>query len=300
MYSMSQSERMYVSQQSRLEYVASSSNSYQNSIGQLHYSIGNVPEQKYALINLLEQKSSYGIVFRTLSPQVYREPSYEEKAIYHLSPLFVPQGYNTEKEYPLHQIIVPEYHFIPENFIRPGKEGAFIGDAEQIKPFVEETFQRMFNLPFPNHINVRILNKNEFKKIAPHPGTIGLSLNRTKHGGISEIFVLEDSLARVMLTLGHELGHVLTETLSDQHDEEAKAYAFSLAWMKIVKEHNIANLGEAIVLENPAHNGLHNVSFAFVQKILDSGRDAWRLYLDLIHKNEHVRSDSLLLSSLCA
>ena len=300
MYSMSQSGGMYVSQGSRLEYMASSSSSYQSNVCQLNYSIGNVPEQKYSLINLLEQKSSYGIVFRTLSPQIYRPPSDEELAVYHVSPPFVPQGYNSEKEYQLLQIAMPEYHFIPDQFIRPGKEGAFIGDAEQIKPFVEETFQQIFNLPFPNHINVSILNKIEFHKIAPHPGTIGLSLNRAKQGGISEIFVLQDSLARVMLTLGHELGHVLTETLSDPHDEEAKAYAFSLAWMKVVKEHNIANLGDALVLENPAHNGLHNISFAFVKKMLDAGGEAWQLYCDLIHENEHVISDSLLSSSLCS
>ncbi len=280
MYSMSQSERMYVSPQSRLEYLASS----------VQYSISSSHLESSAHLSF---QPSYQVALRTASPA-----SYGSSPIYTVTSRFTPQGYDSAKEYARFQTVHTEYHFIPDNFIRPGKEGVFIGDAEQIKPFVEETFQQMFNLPFPNHINVSILNQKEFQKIAPHPGTIGLSLNRTKHGGISEIFVLQDSLARVMLTLGHELGHVLTETLSDQHDEEAKAYAFSLAWMKCVKDNNIANLGEAIVLENPAHNGLHNVSFAFVQKIINTGREAWQLYHDLIQRNERVMSDSLLLSSL--
>ncbi len=282
MYSMSQSEIMYVSPQSSLEYLASS----------VQYSIRNSHVEDSAHLSF---QLSYQVALRTASPALYGG-----SAIYGVSSEFTPQSYNSAKEYARFQTIHTEYHFVPDSFIRPGKEGAFIGDAEQIKSFVEETFQQMFNLPFPNHINVSILNKTEFKKIAPHPGTIGLSLNRSKQGGISEIFILEDSLARVMLTLGHELGHVLTETLGDQHDEEAKAYAFSLAWMKSVKEHNVANLGEALVLENPAHNGLHNISFAFVQKMLAAGKEVWQLYRDLIQRNEHVISDSLLSSSLCA
>ncbi len=279
---MSQSSATYFSQRSQLEYLASSS---------VQYSISNSPPESSTLLSF---QPSYQVALRTASPALYGISSYT------ITSRFTPQSYDSAKEYTRFQTIHTEYHFVPDNFIRPGKEGKFIGDAEEIKPFIEETFQQMFNLPFPNHINVSILPETEFRKIAPHPGTIGLSLNRTKSGGISEIFVLRDALARVMLTLGHELGHVLTETLPDQHDEEAKAYAFSLAWMKSVKEHNIANLGDAIVLENPAHNGLHNVSFAFVQKMLDAGRDAWRLYLDLIHQNERVMSDSLLSQSLCA
>lgn len=276
MYSMSQSERMYVSQQSPLEYLASS----------VQYSIRNSHGEDSANLSF---QPSYQVALRSASPALYGG-----SVIYSVSSEFTPQRYNSAKEYTRFQTIHTEYHFLPDNFIRPGKEGAFIADAEEIRPFIEQTFQNMFNLPFPNNINVRILNEKEFRKIAPHPGTIGLSLNRTKQGGISEIFVLQDSLARVMLTIGHELGHVLTETLADQHDEEAKAYAFSLAWMKSVKDHNIANLGDAIVLENPAQNGLHNISFVFVQKMLAAGKNVWRLYLDLIGRDERVMSDSLL------
>ena len=52
-----------------------------------------------------------------------------------------------------------------------------------------------------------------------------------------------------MLTIGHELGHVLTKTLSRHHDEEAKAYAFSLVWIDAIKKNNIANLSGAIITE---------------------------------------------------
>ena len=181
-----------------------------------------------------------------------------------------------------------EYHFAPETFLKPGKEGRFIGHATEIKEEIEQAFESMFHLPFPQDINVSILDALEFRKIAPHPGTVGVSFNRRKHGLISEIFVLNDTLARVMLTIGHELGHVLTTTLGNAHDEEAKAYAFSLAWMKTIKEQDIAGLASAIIDELPAQNGLHNVAFSFVQRILQTGKMAWQIYLDLIQKEISV------------
>lgn len=175
-----------------------------------------------------------------------------------------------------------EYHFEPDQFLKPGKEGIFVGEAAHIREHIEETFEKMFNVSFPADIKISICDEKEFRAIAPSPGVIGISFNRKKHGLLSEIFVLNDYLGRVMLTIGHELGHVLTETLS-AHPEEAKAYAFSFAWMKTIKEYNIAGLQEAIVLENPAQNGLHNIAFQFVDKELRSGKDAWEVYTEIIN-----------------
>lgn len=188
---------------------------------------------------------------------------------------------------PLYNLFTPqvEYHFTPDHFLKPGKKSIFVGKAVEIKDYIEETFEKMFQKPFPTNIKINICNENTFRKIAPSPGTIGVSFNRNKYGLLSEIFVLNDYLARVMLTLGHELGHVLTETLNNAHNEEAKAYAFSLAWMEIIKEHNIAGLGDAIIFENPADNGLHNVAFSFVKKLILQGEMAWEIYLKLINHN---------------
>ncbi len=157
-----------------------------------------------------------------------------------------------------------------------------MGKAEEIQEFVEQAFGKIFHAPFPENIKLSVLSEKEFRLLAPHPGTIGLSINRGKYGLLSEIFILNDTLGRVMLTLGHELGHVLTETLGDGKDEEAKAYAFSLEWMNVIKENNIAGLGDAIITENPAHNGLHDVGFAFVQEMLQKGKKAWEVYKDLV------------------
>ncbi len=175
-----------------------------------------------------------------------------------------------------------EYHFDPDEFLRPGREGIFVGDAAQIREHIEKAFELLLGQPFPAGIKISVCNEQQFRALAPYPGTIGFSLNRHRQGLLSEIFVLNDSLARVMLTIGHELGHVLSEPLGNHFDEEAKAYAFSRAWMKIIKKHNIANLREAIVTEIPAENGLHNVAFFFVEKLLRQRKNAWGIYHEIV------------------
>ena len=190
-------------------------------------------------------------------------------------------GYNSVSYHSVSGLGLPrsEYFFQPDVFLKLGHGGQFVGTAETIKPFVEEAFEALFNKSFPETIRVHVLPEPEFRAIAPHSETIGLSINRKLS---SEIFVLQGSLGRVLLTVGHELGHVLTNPLEQPHDEEAKAYAFSVIWMNILKEHNIAGLGNSFVAELPAENGLHNVSFSFVQRMMQQGVSAWKLYRDII------------------
>ena len=182
----------------------------------------------------------------------------------------------------------PEYTFSPNSFLKPGKGGKFVGKAEEVKEFVEEAFVEMFDTAFPEDIKISVLEEERFRKLTNNQNTIGLSINRRKLGLLSEIFVLNGNLGQIMLTIGHELGHVLTETLENSHDEEAKAYAFSLMWMNVIKEQNIANLREAIVLNNPAENGLHNVAFNFVEKLVKSGKVVKEVYLGLIKNTINI------------
>ncbi len=177
-----------------------------------------------------------------------------------------------------------EYQFDPNQFLKPGREGKFIGEAKEIQSFVESTFEKIFSIPFPSNIEITILAKAEFQKLTNKPGVIGLSINRKSQGLISEVFVLQGTLARVMLTVGHELGHVLTPTLPRIHDEEAKAYAFSFVWMQIMKENNIANLAHSYVTENPAYNGLHDVACNFVLKLIRKGTTAREIYNSVVHR----------------
>ncbi len=177
-----------------------------------------------------------------------------------------------------------EYHFQPNSFLKLGKEGIFVGEAIQIQSHIEKTFEKIFNLPFPNNIKISILNEKKFRKIASHPSTIGVSFNSNGSSILSEIYVLNDSLAKVMLTLGHELGHVLTPTLQNPHNEEAKAYAFSFIWMDTIRQHNIADLKNSFVEELPAHNGLHDKAYNFVQEKNQEGYSYNKVYLELVYK----------------
>ena len=248
---------------SRLENIASST-CYQPSSGHVAYAISAPIGNSYSSVSFTPStklsRESVGYS-TTENNQAYQ--SNQEKYLF-----FKPQV---------------EYNFTPDNFLKPANGSKFVGKAEEVKDFVEETFERIFNQPFPNDIKISVLDEKQFKKLAPSSEVIGLSINRGKEGLLSEIFVKNDFLGRVMLTIGHELGHVLTPTLNDGQDEEAKAYAFSMLWMKVIKENNIANLGEAIVLESPAQNGLHDVAFEFVQKMIQKGEDLLRVY-QLIYK----------------
>jgi hypothetical protein len=183
----------------------------------------------------------------------------------------------------------PNYDFIPDNFLKPGTTGTFVGKADEIKEFIEDTFEKITGKEFPNDIKISVLEDERFNKLNNNLSVRGLSINRRKLGLVSEIFIRNDYLAKVMLTIGHELGHVLTKTLKNVHDEEAKAYSFSLEWMKIIKENNVGGLGEAIVLESPAQNGLHNVAFSFVQKMVKN-KNFWEIYLNLVKEKVSIAS----------
>jgi hypothetical protein len=170
----------------------------------------------------------------------------------------------------------------------------FVGSANEIKEFVEEAFTAVTGRELPNDILIRVLSKEEFVKANSmfsgkwNDGIQGFAVNRKSQGLVSEVFVRKGELDKIMLTLGHEIGHVLTRTLESKRDEEAKAFAFSIAWMKKIKEFNIANLSTAICLDKPAQNGLHDIALDFVLKKLKEGKDAYDIYKDLVTGLERV------------
>ncbi len=181
------------------------------------------------------------------------------------------------------------YSFIPDDFLAPNRpKTAFIGSAREIKEFVEEAFLAVTGREFPDDVLIHVLDEKEFRKAHSHfgdkwnLGIQGFAINRKKIGLVSEIFVKKGELDKIMLAVGHELGHVLTRKLDNAINEEAKAFAFSIAWMKKIKELNIANLSTAIRLDKPAKNGLHNVALDFVLGLVEKGREALDIYFDLV------------------
>jgi len=181
-------------------------------------------------------------------------------------------------------------YFAPDAFLNDiPTEFISSGDEEQGKfiiSLVENAFEAATGKEFPKDIAVRVCSKEELKKFHKlnngrwSPGIRGFSINR-RGFGTSEVFVMEDELARLMLTMGHEIGHVIALPMSDPVDEEAKAFAFSMAWMNSIRENNIGNLSAAIS-PRPARNGLHNVAFDFVLGLIENGRKAIDVYLELV------------------
>jgi|SRR3989344_550418 len=197
-----------------------------------------------------------------------------------------PNNQYTNQKYLSHYF---EHHFAPQIFLSPSRPKArFIDDEEQINSIVEETFQAMMSEALPKGISMNILPFDEFKALHSgfeswSNGILGFSIN----GHEKKIFVRENHIDELLIVIGHEIGHVLTITLPNKHDEEAKAFAFTIEWAKTIKQHNIGNLGLSIKDEfdfNPARNGLHDVAFSFVDMMVKKGRKAKELHDDLVKK----------------
>jgi hypothetical protein len=160
-----------------------------------------------------------------------------------------------------------------------------VSNLGEVKEIVEQTFEKMTGQEFSHeNIKVMICDDKQFKELLGagwNPGTAGFSFN--KYGrGVSEIYIRQDHLDSVLLTIGHELGHVLGPTLPNGQDEEAKAHAFSLAWIETIRDNNIGGL-QPNIAPNPAHNGLHDVAFDFVKYLLNTGATSFDVFKTLAH-----------------
>ncbi len=183
----------------------------------------------------------------------------------------------------------PEQHaaFITETFLNPERPWTpIVSNLGDVKEVVEQTFEMMTGQKFPHEsIKIMICKPEDLRRIHETTGNgwsegiMGFSFN--KYGrGISEIYVKEEHLDSLLLTIGHEIGHILSPTLPNQQDEEAKAHAFSIAWMETIRDNNIAGLQPNIML-NPAQNGLHDVAYEFVKQLQNTGASAFDIFKTL-------------------
>jgi len=202
-------------------------------------------------------------------------------------------------QYQIRKSVTRTYYSTPDSFLDPNRpKTVFVGDASEIKEFVEEAFMLTTEKPFPDDIRIAVVSEKQLQKIHKKiggnwdPAIQGFAINRKKFGLISEIFVKKGELDKLMLTIGHELGHVLTKQLDNKINEEAKAFAFSLGWMKTIKQHNIANLATAIRIDRPAKNGVHNIALDFVLDLINKGREALDVYFDIIEGIIGVNSNA--------
>ena len=181
------------------------------------------------------------------------------------------------------------YLFRPDAFLSPSRpKTQFVNCADDIRQHIEEAFTAVTGNSLPTDISISICSRDELKRIFTgcgsewQEGIMGFAINRKASGHPSEIFVRENELDHLMLTIGHEIGHIMSIPLKDARDEEAKAFAFSMVWMEKIKENDIAGLGMSFCMDSPANNGLHDVAFSFVRQLMQAGKSALDVFSGLI------------------
>jgi hypothetical protein len=179
--------------------------------------------------------------------------------------------------------IIGQNNFNPLSFLNPERPKArFIIDIDELLPIVSEAFEVLIEESFPDNISIFVCDEDKMKKVHEKNGGVwlnsiqGFSINRNGKG-VNEIFIKKDELDSMMLTIGHEIGHVMTNCLKNSVDEEAKAFAFSLAWINVIREYNIGDLAPNIS-PNPAKNGLHDKAFNFVVSYINKGIPALEVF----------------------
>ena len=168
--------------------------------------------------------------------------------------------------------------FKPEMFLAPNRKNVkFIKAPEEVQKLVEQTFELLTNKPLPN-FNIRICTPEEMQKAHPNwnPSIKGFAVPAAQ-----SIFVLQAPLDELMITIGHEIGHLLAKSAENEQDEEAKAFAFCCAWISIIKEHNIGGLRDNLVIPTPAQNGVHDKAWEFVQQMIKHGENPIGLFYQL-------------------
>jgi hypothetical protein len=196
--------------------------------------------------------------------------------------------YQSSSLAPAYKTSVSKYHinttttFDHGNFLKPERPFArFINCVDDVKEAIEKTFFLATGLKMPEDISIAICDEDKFRKALDykggswHPSILGFSVQP------NEVIVKSDDLDRLMLTIGHEIGHLMSKSLRDIIKEEAKAFAFELAWMKAMKENDILNLGRSLILPNPAVNGIHDKSLEFVLEGINSGKKPLELFMQL-------------------
>ncbi len=245
------------------------------------------PSTKYSLDNLV---SDYQGSFTSGAKQYGINLSVSEPSANSLESFISPKASYSSKskdnsDNSLYKMIKTREYFSPNIFLdedRPLTQ--FINDAAQINGYIIETFKITTGKDLPKNILINICSESDMMRLHNYYGGIwspnieGFAIHHPKH---PKVFIKQGSLDKVMVTVGHELGHVLSEQLHNSKDEEAKAFAFSIAWIRSIKEHNIANLENSIKINAPAKNGLHNIALNFVQKLLKSGKNALELFHEL-------------------
>ena len=262
-------------------YTPSGSGSLDFAVARMYIPRSSTPLSMLETVVQYEKPGQTGVTM--FDRPVYKEPLHTHTSSkannhseYHQS--LQPQygGSAKTKEY-LAQLSAPQavYHS-PDAFLKPQRPvTVLVGKSEEIRSYIAEAFTATTGKKLDDaNVVIEVLPRKAFKQRFKlfggkwSEGIQGFSIN---HEGreASLIFVKEDHLDKVMITVGHEIGHIMSARLSSKVDEEAKAFAFELAWINVLYNKNIAGLRSCINIQpQPAQNGVHDVGFNFVRSLI--------------------------------
>jgi hypothetical protein len=168
------------------------------------------------------------------------------------------------------------------------KPSVFAGIANDIISQIQFVFYEVTKQEFPYDLKIEFCDsftmQEKYKSSAKEiwdSKIKGFCINSKD----KSVYILYDTLVNMMLTLGHEIGHILTPARHNKITEEAKAYAFEIIWISKIKELNIFSLSDQIDLSNlgtPAANGIHDAAFMWVNSFMMEGKTAKEIYEDII------------------
>ena len=171
--------------------------------------------------------------------------------------------------------------FVPDSFLSANRPFCPFLGKDDLMPYVKRAFTLTTGKEFPSDVRISIVEPYEFYKQVG-PGVVGFAINRKDKGQINDIMILNQSFDKVMVTIGHEIGHVLTSPRIMSVDEEAKAYSFCLAWLETIKNHNVGDLGVSIQIGAPAKNNLHDKALDYVLGLYRAGKSPIEIFEGII------------------
>ncbi len=266
-------------------YGRSSSSSYGKSMTAVY---GSQPESMYSTgpTRSAYAGESYGFgAGKATTHADYTHASPLEISVEDAKPLKTAANYMSGKDN-IQLYLNNKRYVSPDVFLSPTRPTTpVIHNTAEVMPYTRAAFEKLTGEKFPeDNLKIHVLDDKAFEKAHGGgrfgPGIQGFALNR-QGKGINEVFVRKNHLDSMMLTIGHEIGHVMSPTLPDDRDEETKAFAFSIAWMEAIKKYNIAGIGNS-VLPNPARNGLHDVAYEYLLELIEKGKkNALQLFKDI-------------------
>jgi hypothetical protein len=235
------------------------------------YSSGSYHNRDYSVLeSMVKSYSSASSVYeRQSAPQLIIEP--QKEVIYDKSSSEYKQkdknGYDKNERH--------EDMFKPEMFLSSDrKDVPFVKATEEVREFVEKTFQLLTGKPLPK-FNIKVCTPEEMSEEHPgwNPSIRGFAIPQKQ-----AIFAVEAPIDELLLTIGHEIGHLMSKQLDNIQDEEAKAFAFARAWAQVIKDEDIGGLGRNITMPAPATNGLHDKALEYVNSWLKAGESPMSIF----------------------